>query len=267
VSVALPEGVFHLLTVDDELPRPYGDLVTVCGEVVHTSALPPACYPPEGESDRDPWYCSACVRAAVRWSAEARSPNGTFCASRAPLSGQMEPFGTRVPAADRQTEGGVLWITRACLWMAVWSLANVQAQCRAWGERSISLDWGRCSGEATQCALAHCVRANSAAQRCGGYSRVCIRKRAWRRPTSCTALQRRWRYRRRRSSRVDPPPRYAAWPSLVRRIQWKHWCPWRPGLFAVAGWLSVGPRFTATTGFRGLGRVLWITGRGRGARF
>jgi hypothetical protein len=66
----LPEGVFHLLTADDDLASPYGSLVAVCGEVLSTSALPPSCFPPGVELDRDPLYCPACIRVAVRWSSD-----------------------------------------------------------------------------------------------------------------------------------------------------------------------------------------------------
>ncbi|MGH3977033.1 MAG: hypothetical protein ACRDS9_27495 [Pseudonocardiaceae bacterium] len=73
----LPEGVFHLLTADGDVASAYWSLVAVCGEPVSTSDLPPSCYPPEGESDRDALYCPACVRVAARFSADGD------CASKA----------------------------------------------------------------------------------------------------------------------------------------------------------------------------------------
>ncbi len=76
MSASLPEGVFHLLVADDDLAqRPCGSrVVTVCGEVVSASSLPPSCYPPGGEVDRYPRYCPACVREAARWNAEVEQP-------------------------------------------------------------------------------------------------------------------------------------------------------------------------------------------------
>ncbi len=73
MSEGLPEGVFHLLTADDDLARHpcESHVVTVCGALVSASSLPPSCSPPGGESDRDPLYCPACVREAARWSAKA----------------------------------------------------------------------------------------------------------------------------------------------------------------------------------------------------
>ncbi len=78
MSAPLPEGVFHLLIADDDLAQhPCGSrVVTVCGELVSASSLPPSCYPPGGEVDRDPLYCPACVCAAARWSAEAEQAAG-----------------------------------------------------------------------------------------------------------------------------------------------------------------------------------------------
>ena len=67
----LPEGVFHLLTADDDLVR-HGNHVTVCGALVHASSLPPSCYAPGCESNRDPLYCPTCVSTAVRWNSEAK---------------------------------------------------------------------------------------------------------------------------------------------------------------------------------------------------
>jgi hypothetical protein len=66
----LAEGVFHLLAADDNVPHPYGGSVAVCGEVLSTPALPLSCFPPGGEFERNPWYCPACVRRAVRFSAD-----------------------------------------------------------------------------------------------------------------------------------------------------------------------------------------------------
>jgi hypothetical protein len=68
VSAALPEGVFHLLTADDDIASTYRGYVAVCGEVVVVSGLPPSCCPEAGPGSR---YCPKCVREAVRWNAEA----------------------------------------------------------------------------------------------------------------------------------------------------------------------------------------------------
>jgi hypothetical protein len=67
----LPEGVFHLLIVDDTIRQTYGTYITVCGEEVPASSLPPSCYD-EDDCDfaRNPAYCSECVREAARWNAE-----------------------------------------------------------------------------------------------------------------------------------------------------------------------------------------------------
>ena len=70
VSAALPEGVFHLLTADDDIASTYRGYVAVCGEVVVASGLPPSCCLEVGPGP-DPRYCSGCVREAVRWNAEA----------------------------------------------------------------------------------------------------------------------------------------------------------------------------------------------------
>ncbi|MGH3830280.1 MAG: hypothetical protein ACRDRS_07470 [Pseudonocardiaceae bacterium] len=68
----LPEGVFHLLIADDDLVhRACRMRVTVCGELVQPSSLPPSCFNEEGEGYRDPRYCPECVSEALRWSAEA----------------------------------------------------------------------------------------------------------------------------------------------------------------------------------------------------
>jgi hypothetical protein len=66
----LPEGVFHLLTADDDVASAYGGCVAVCGVVMSVSDLPPACYF-EVVADRNPRYCPECVREACRWSTEA----------------------------------------------------------------------------------------------------------------------------------------------------------------------------------------------------
>ncbi len=72
MSAPLPEGVFHLLIADDDLAQHScgSQIVTVCGEPVSTSSLPPTCYPPGGEVDRNPLYCPACVSEVARWNAE-----------------------------------------------------------------------------------------------------------------------------------------------------------------------------------------------------
>lgn len=64
----LPQGVFHLLTADDDVASTYGGYVAVCGEVMSVSGLPPSCCPEVGPST-DPRYCPECVREAIRWSA------------------------------------------------------------------------------------------------------------------------------------------------------------------------------------------------------
>lgn len=76
MSAPLPEGVFHLLTADDDVACSYvaflyGGFVAVCGEVMTRSGLPPSCYPPGESTSRDPRYCPECVRTAARWNAEA----------------------------------------------------------------------------------------------------------------------------------------------------------------------------------------------------
>jgi hypothetical protein len=68
---ALPEGVFHLLTADDDVTTMYRGYVAVCGEPLVASDLPPACWSDEVGPGRDAWYCPACVREAGRWSAKA----------------------------------------------------------------------------------------------------------------------------------------------------------------------------------------------------
>ncbi|HEY3894977.1 MAG TPA: hypothetical protein VGL88_06375 [Pseudonocardiaceae bacterium] len=80
MSAALPEGVFHLLTADDDVTSSYLGYVTVCGEVVIASDLPPSSCSPEGP-EREPRYCPACVREAARWSAEVgdRVPEAVNC--------------------------------------------------------------------------------------------------------------------------------------------------------------------------------------------
>jgi hypothetical protein len=40
----LPEGMFHLLTADDDAASTYQGYVAVCGEVLVASDLPAACY-------------------------------------------------------------------------------------------------------------------------------------------------------------------------------------------------------------------------------
>jgi hypothetical protein len=72
VNEPLPEGVFHLLTADDDLVRPDGNHVTVCGALVRALRLPPSCYAPGSEPNRDPLYCPTCVSTAVRWNSEAK---------------------------------------------------------------------------------------------------------------------------------------------------------------------------------------------------
>ncbi len=70
----LPVGVFHLLTADDDLtqrPFQFRTRVTLCGEVVQPSSLPPSPFPEGEEIDRVPRYCPECVREAARFSAEA----------------------------------------------------------------------------------------------------------------------------------------------------------------------------------------------------
>lgn len=72
MSAALPESVFHLLIADADVTSSYGDWMTVCGEVVRSSALPSSCYA-EGDEvglGRDLRFCPECVREACRWSAE-----------------------------------------------------------------------------------------------------------------------------------------------------------------------------------------------------
>jgi hypothetical protein len=71
VSAPLPEGVFHLLTADSTVRQSYGTYITVCGEVVPGSGLPPSCYD-EDDCDvvRNPAYCPECVREAARWNAD-----------------------------------------------------------------------------------------------------------------------------------------------------------------------------------------------------
>ncbi|MGH3852794.1 MAG: hypothetical protein ACRDR6_04705 [Pseudonocardiaceae bacterium] len=72
LTESLPEGVFHLLIADDDLVhRAFRMRVTVCGELVQPSSLPPSCFEEGGEGGRDPRYCPECVSEAVRWSAEA----------------------------------------------------------------------------------------------------------------------------------------------------------------------------------------------------
>ncbi|MGH3773207.1 MAG: hypothetical protein ACRDRW_17730 [Pseudonocardiaceae bacterium] len=72
------DDVFHLLTADDDLAHPYvsSHVMTVCGEPVLTSDLPPSCYPPGCESNRDPRYCPECVHEALRWSADGSKSSG-----------------------------------------------------------------------------------------------------------------------------------------------------------------------------------------------
>jgi len=41
---SLPEGVFHLLTADDDVTSTYQGYVAVCGEVLVASDLPASCY-------------------------------------------------------------------------------------------------------------------------------------------------------------------------------------------------------------------------------
>jgi hypothetical protein len=65
-----PEGVFQLLTADDDVASAYGGYVAVCGAVMSVSGLPPTCYF-EVVTDRNPRSCPECVREAFRWSAEA----------------------------------------------------------------------------------------------------------------------------------------------------------------------------------------------------
>jgi hypothetical protein len=81
MSASLPDGVFHLLAADDTVHQTYGTYVTVCGEDVPVSDLPPSCYSEEGrEAARDPQYCLECVPEAARWNAEsgqARPPTDT----------------------------------------------------------------------------------------------------------------------------------------------------------------------------------------------
>jgi hypothetical protein len=67
---ALSEGVFHLLAADDDVTTPWLGYVTVCGEVLVSSGLPPACWSDEVEPGRDARYCPVCVREVGRWSAE-----------------------------------------------------------------------------------------------------------------------------------------------------------------------------------------------------
>ncbi len=132
MSAALPDGVFHLLTADDELPHPYGSLVTVCREVVNTSALPPSCYPPEGKSDRDPWYCPACARGAARFSAEtgdrASEAVDQMAAMKRPLcleagSGSaapppVAPDSSARAARDEDSQPAGYW--GRCVWVSVY---------------------------------------------------------------------------------------------------------------------------------------------------
>lgn len=76
MSASLPEGVFHLLIVDDDLTQRafrFQTRATLCGEVVESSSLPPSPFPEGEEIDREPRYCPVCVREAVRWSAGSRS--------------------------------------------------------------------------------------------------------------------------------------------------------------------------------------------------
>jgi len=82
VSEPLPEGVFHLLTADNMVRHPfYGTYITVCGEDVPASDLPPLCYDDDdGDIVRNPAYCPECVREAARWNAEpgqTRPPTDT----------------------------------------------------------------------------------------------------------------------------------------------------------------------------------------------
>jgi hypothetical protein len=71
MSAPLPEGVFHLLTVDNTIRQTYGTYITVCGEDVPASDLPPSCYDENSKNfGRNPAYCPECVHEAARWNAK-----------------------------------------------------------------------------------------------------------------------------------------------------------------------------------------------------
>jgi hypothetical protein len=59
-----------LLVADDALPGLGGTYLTVCGELIPASALPPSTCPEDCECDV--LYCSECVRAAAQWTVEAQ---------------------------------------------------------------------------------------------------------------------------------------------------------------------------------------------------
>lgn len=70
MSAPHPWGVLHLLVADDALPEGLGGTyLTVCGELVPASSLPPSSCPEDCECDV--LYCTQCVRAAAQWTAEA----------------------------------------------------------------------------------------------------------------------------------------------------------------------------------------------------
>lgn len=70
MSATLPEGTIHLVAVDDALSEyyRYRSYMTVCGELVSASSLPPSLCP--GECTSEHRYCPVCVREAARWSVE-----------------------------------------------------------------------------------------------------------------------------------------------------------------------------------------------------
>jgi hypothetical protein len=60
-----------LLVADDALPGGLGGTyITVCGELIPASELPPSTCPQDCECDV--LYCSECVRAAAQWTAQAQ---------------------------------------------------------------------------------------------------------------------------------------------------------------------------------------------------
>ncbi|MBV9013637.1 MAG: hypothetical protein JO272_16625 [Pseudonocardiales bacterium] len=75
MSEPLPDGVFHLLTADNLVRQNHGIHITVCGEDIPTSDLPPSCYDENSDNfDHNPAYCPECVREAARWNAEPEQP-------------------------------------------------------------------------------------------------------------------------------------------------------------------------------------------------
>lgn len=59
----------HLLPADDSVRKLFPSArVALCGRLVDPSELPPAMGTPDCEGEHR--YCPACVREALRWSAE-----------------------------------------------------------------------------------------------------------------------------------------------------------------------------------------------------